>query len=266
VYERTFDPGDPDDMKELRGVLTSLPHEGPLEILGGLLNGVWALFGGPDKFHQGRGFEIANAVIRDRRPAGKPLVVFIDSNVDRDLMQKAGYVYVGRLSLEGKVDRNWDHVYDATVAEALPWDVDILLVSGGMKGVTIGHTVAFPGGAGGYSQVNYSLSLFGGYSRGITEGKGKAILSAEAYRYWPEAAERRRIPRFLYDKVRVGSAPSQTSAKVVEEAPEAGQAGQAAKAPVTTQKPKPAGVEVSQQLYDMAGFKPGEPLQTLTVK
>jgi hypothetical protein len=261
VYERTFNPADPDDMRELRGVLASLPHDGPLGFLGSILNGVGALFGGPDYFHRGRGFEIGNALIRDRRPAGKPLVVFIDSNVDRNLLEKAGYVYVGKVSLEGKIDRNWDHVYDAAVAETLPWDVDILLISGGMKGVTIGSTLAFPGGAGGYSQVNYSLSLFGGFSNGITEGKGKAIVSAEGYRYWPEAANRRRIPKFLYDKFRKQPTPTgQTSAKALQETPKT------AEAPVAAQKPKPPGVEISQQLYEMAGFKPDQPVQNVTIK
>jgi len=264
VYERTFNPADPDDMRELRGVLGSLPHDGPLGLLGSILNGVGALLGGPDYFHRGRGFEIANALIRDRRPAGKPLVIFIDSNVDRNLLQKAGYAYVGKVSLEGKIDRNWDHVYDAAVAETLPWDVDILLISGGMKGVTVGSTVAFPGGAGGFSQVNYSLSLFGGFSSGITEGKGKAIVSAEGYRYWPEAANRRRIPKFLYDKFRVKPTPAgQTSAKAVQKpAPTASAAAQEPK----RQEPRRPGVEVSQQLYDMAGFQAGQPIQNVRIK
>lgn len=268
VYERTFNPADPDDMRELRGVLESLPHDGPLGFLGGVLNTVGALLGGPDYFHRGRGFEIGNALIRDRRPAGKPLVVFIDSNVDRNLLQKAGYTYVGKVSLEGKIDRNWDHVYDAAVAETLPWDVDILLISGGMKGVTVGSTVAFPGGAGGYSQVNYSLSLFGGFSNGITEGKGKAIVSAEGYRYWPEAANRRRIPKFLYDKFRKQpTVPAgQTSAKAVQPAAPPTTALQPAAPPAAAQKPKRPGVEVSQQLYEMAGFQAGQPVQNLTIK
>ena len=176
-------------------------------------------------------------------------------------MQEAGYAYVGRVSLEGKIDRNWDHVYDAAVAETLPWDVDILLVSGGMKGVTVGHTVAFPGGAGGYSQVNYSLSLFGGFSSGITEGKGKAIVSAEGYRYWPEAATRRRIPQFLYDKFRVKPAPTgqtSASANTVQKATPA--------APAAAQKPKRPGVEVSRQLYEMAGFQASQPVRNVTIK
>jgi hypothetical protein len=202
VYEQTFDPDNPEDMKMLKGVLTSLDYEGPLETIGGILNGVGALFGGPDNYHHGRGFEISNALTRQRRPDGKPLLVFIDSNVDTRLLRQAGYVYVGGISLEGKVDRNWDQVYDAAVAEALPWDVDVLLVSGGMKGVTVGSNVAFPGAAGAYSQANYSISLLGSVSSGITEGKGKAVINAVGYRFWPELAKRRQIPQSFYDSIR----------------------------------------------------------------
>jgi hypothetical protein len=93
------------------------------------------------------------------------------------------------------------------VAEALPWDVDILLVSGGMKGVTVGSNLTFPSGAAGYSQSNYSLSLFGAAATGITEGKGKAVVSGEAYRFAPLAVERRRIPEALYDRIRSHFAP-----------------------------------------------------------
>lgn len=202
VYEQTFDPDNAEDMKILRGVLTSLSYEGILEGLGGILNGVGAVFGGPDNYHHGRGFEISNALTRQRRPKGKPLLVFIDSNVDTRLLRQAGYVYVGSISLEGKIDRNWDQVYDAAVAEALPWDVDVLLVSGGMKGVTVGSNIAFPGAAGAYSQSNYSLSLLGSISSGITEGKGKAVINAVGYRFWPELANRKRIPQSFYDSIR----------------------------------------------------------------
>ncbi len=71
-----------------------------------------------------------------------------------------------------------------------------------MKGVTTGTNITFPSAAAGYSQVNYSLSLLGGKATGITEGKGKAILSAEAYRFSPMAIERRRIPAVIYDRIR----------------------------------------------------------------
>jgi len=202
VYEQTFDPENTEDMKMLKGVLTSLSYEGLFETIGGILNGVGTIFGGPDNYHHGRGFEISNALTRQRRPKGKPLLVFIDSNVDTRLLRQAGYVYVGGISLEGKVDRNWDQVYDAAVAEALPWDVDVLLISGGMKGVTVGSNIAFPGAAGAYSQANYSLSLLGSVSSGITEGKGKAIINAVGYRFWPDFANRRRIPESFYDSIR----------------------------------------------------------------
>jgi len=248
VYERTFDPSDPEDMDELRGVLTSLPHTGPLKLVGGMLNGVSAVFGGPDQFHHGRGFEIANALIRERRPEGKPLLVFIDSNVDRGLLKKAGYAYVGRVSLEGDVDRNWDHVYDAAVAEALPWNVDILLITGGMKGVTVGSNVSFPGAAGAYSQTNYSLSLFGAMSNGITEGKGKAQVSAEGYRFWPQALIKRRIPKALYDRIQ--ARPTSAGGVSQQQSSAAGQK---------------VGVRVSKELYDLAGFEEGQNVQNLVI-
>lgn len=205
VYERTFDTASAIDKKQLRGVLESLPHDGPIELLGGILNGFGALFCGPDNYHHGRGFEIANSLIRERRRKGAPLLVFIDTNVDTNLLRKAGYAYVGKVSLEGNVNRNWDQVYNAAVAETLPWDVDILLISGGMKGVTVGSTSAFPGAGGGYSQANYSLSMFGSASSGITEGKGKAVLSAEAYRFSPSAVSRTAIPKSFYDRIRASA-------------------------------------------------------------
>ena len=202
-YETTFDPNDPNDRHELRSVLKTLPHKGILEVLGGALNDVAVvLFDKPDTYFHGRGIEITNAIVRDRRPEGKNLLVFIDSNVDVALLAEEGYAYVGKISVEAEPDRNWDQAYKAAVAEALLWDVDIMLVSGGMKGVTTGSNVTFPSAAAGYSQASYSLSLLGSKAKGITEGKGKAMVSAEAYRYHPQAAQRRRIPADLYDRIR----------------------------------------------------------------
>jgi hypothetical protein len=208
VYETTFDPGSEQEMRELKNVLTALPHTGPLEVLGAMLNDVGSVFGGPDMYHHGRGFQIADSIARDRRPEHKPLLVFIDSNVDTQLLAQEGYAYVGKVSVEGDVERNWDQVYMAAVAETLPWDVDILLISGGMKGVTVGSNMTFPSGAAGYSQANYSLSLVGAVAKGITEGKGKAVLSAEAYRLAPALMARRRIPEALYNRIRSRYAPA----------------------------------------------------------
>ncbi len=221
VYERVFDPRNPNDTRELKSVLESLPYESPLNILGGILNSMGVVFGGPDNYHHGRGFEIASSLVRTRRPKGKPLLVFIDSNVDTKLLKEAGYAYVGKVSLEGKVDRNWDHVYDAAVAEALPWNVDILLISGGMKGVTVGSNLSFPGAGGAYSQANYSISMFGAVSSGITEGKGKALISAAGYRYCPAAVNRRRIPQAFYDRFQAKVQPAQQSEEVVQQIPPA---------------------------------------------
>ncbi|MGB2862064.1 MAG: hypothetical protein WBC05_01955 [Sedimentisphaerales bacterium] len=280
IYERAFDPNSESDMRELRGVIEALSYEGPLEALGGILNGVGAIFGGPDNYHHGRGLEIASSLVRTRRPKGKPLLVFIDTNVDTNLLRKAGYAYVGKVSMEGKIDRNWDQVYDAAVAETLPWDVDILLISGGMKGVTVGSNTSFPGAAGGYSQANYSVSLFGSASSGITEGKGKAMLSAQGYRFWPKAAQRRRIPQAFYDRIRaqfatrlseptvqrqssVGVSRRAVPAPTAQRQSSVGTARLAAPVPRKKQAP---GVEISQELYDLAEFNENQRIEHLTVK
>ncbi len=257
VYERTFNPENPDDVRELRGVLESLSYDSPLDVVGGILNGVGVLFGGPDNYHHGRGFEISNSLVRDRRPNGKPLLVFVDSNVDTNLLKKAGYVYVGKISLEGKVERNWDQVYDASIAETLPWDVDILLVSGGMKGVTVGSNVSFPGAGGAYSQANYSISMFGAVSSGITEGKGKALMSADGYRFCPELASRRRIPPSFYERIRTSVRTGPAEPRPVEPrimpAPQTGGVGSAVPSSAQS-KENVAGVRVSRRLWEMAGF------------
>jgi hypothetical protein len=255
VYERVYNPGNPDDIRELQDVLRSLPYNGPLEALGGIVNGVRTVFGGPDNYHHGRGFQIANSVIRDRRPDGKPLLVFIDSNVDTNLLKEAGYEYVGRISLEGDVDRNWDHVYDAAVAEAIPWDIDILLIAGGMKGITVGSNISFPGAAFGYSQLNYSFSMFGGFAKGTTEGKGKAILSASGYRYWPQAANRRKIPTLLYQKIAAKKTALNGNGTSNGQVPMTA-------APAQT---KP-GIDVSRELYEMAGFESGQRVDHMNIR
>jgi len=298
IYERAFDPNSDSDMRDLRGVIEALSYEGPLEAIGGFLNGVGAIFGGPDNYHHGRGLEIASSLVRTRRPKGKPLLVFIDTTVDTNLLRNAGYAYVGKVSMEGKIDRNWDQVYDAAVAETLPWDVDILLISGGMKGVTVGSNTSFPGAAGGYSQANYSVSLFGSVSSGVTEGKGKAMLSAQGYRFWPEAAQRRRIPQAFYDRIRaqfasrlsepitqrqssvgvsrqavppptvqrkssVGVSRQAVPAPTAQRQSSVGAARQAAPVPRKKQAP---GVEISQELYDMAEFPENKRIYNLTVR
>jgi hypothetical protein len=251
-------------MKDLRGIIESLSYESPLDVLGGLLNGVGVAFCGPDNYHHGRGFEISSSLVRTRRPKGKPLLVFIDTNVDTNLLRRAGYAYVGKVSLEGKVNRNWDQVYYAAVAETLPWDVDILLISGGMKGVTVGSNLSFPGAAGAYSQANYSISLFGSVSSGITEGKGKAIVSAEAYRFWPQAAKRRKIPQAFYDKIRAQVISLPSDMRLTE--PRQSGVGAARQATPATRKSQAPGVEISQELYDLAGFNENQRIENLTVK
>jgi hypothetical protein len=264
IYERVFDPDNDGDMRDLRGVIEALSYEGPLESLGGILNGVGVIFGGPDNYHHGRGFEISSSLIRTRRPNGKPLLIFIDTSVDTNLLRKAGYAYVGKVSLEGKVNRNWDQVYDAAVAETLLWDVDILLISGGMKGVTVGSNTSFPGAAGGYSQANYSISLLGSASSGITEGKGKALVSAEGYRFWPEAVQSRRIPQAFYDRIRAQLTPGPSDTRLTE--PRQNGVGTVRQTAPVTRKRQSPGVEISQELYDMAGFNENQRIEHLTIK
>lgn len=253
IYETTFDPKEREDMRELRSVLGALPHAGLLEAVGGVLNAVAVVvLGTPDMYHHGRGFEIANSIVRDVRPEGKPLLVFIDSNVDTRLLREEGYAYVGKVSIEGDVDRNWDQAYKAAVTEALLWDVDILLVSGGMKGVTVGENTTFPSAAAGYGQANYSLSLFGAMAKGITEGKGKAVLGVEAYRYDPERVTRRRIPASLYERIRVR--PIAVSA-VKDGQPMPVVPGGVPAAPTALRPSKEApGIEVRRELLEMAGL------------
>jgi len=204
--------------------------------------------------------------------------------------------------LEGAVDRNWDHVYDAAVAEALPWDVDILLVSGGMKGVTVGSNLSFPGAGGAFSQANYSISMFGAVSSGITEGKGKAVVSASGYRYCPALARRRRIPKAFYEKFHAKLQLVQKSTEVVRQAlplpkKEVYQATKEETCPVARKEVPPAtqkevcpapkketfpaaakekrpaaprkkcpGVRVSQELFDMAGFDEHHQVHHVTIK
>jgi hypothetical protein len=190
---------------------------------------------------------------------------------------------VGRISLEGSHKRNWDHVYNAAIAEALPWDVDVLLISGGMKGVTVGSTTSISGG-GGYSQANYSLSLLPGNSRGVTEGKGEAVMSATAYRFCPEMLERRRLPESLYDRIRLrpqaaAAVSPQGQAVARPPAAAAGMRKPTPAAPAVAKEEdeehvpslepgtdKKAGIRMSQELYNMAGFSPGQTVNNVLVR
>jgi hypothetical protein len=262
VYERLYDPEDPNDMREIKGILTSLPQSGGIfGAIGGFVNGVVSIFvGGQDNYHHGRGFEIANALVRQKRPEGKPLLVFIDSNVDIQKLKDAGYTYVGKVSVEGKASRNWDHVYNAAVAETLPWDVDILLIAGGMKGVTTGSNTSFPSIAGGYSQVNYSLSLFGGQSTGITEGKGKPVISAEAYRYYPDAARQKRIPQSLYDRIKVTNGLQKSESDSSSE-PESALSPHSVK--INNSGP---GIPISPELYEMTGLDSSQRVENMVIR
>lgn len=282
AYERVVYPKDSQDMREIKATLKSIPHEGPFDFIGGVINDVAAVFGTPDNYHHGRGFEIANSIERKRRPNGKPLLVFIDSNIDRNKLRDLGFAYAGRISLEGKAERNWDQVYKATIAETLPWDVDMIIISGGMKGVTVGSNFSFPTAAGAYSQLNYSLSLFGGASSGVTEGKGVAMISAECYRYQPRALQRRAIPQSFYDKIHARTAAKQTrpmqnqgqkteSAAVINPQKTPAVAANSQKAPAVAPEAKNnvkqrPGIAISRELYEMAGFNQQQQLDYTVIK
>mgnify|MGYP001201207180 CR=1 FL=1 len=259
VYERTFDPADPEDRKELRGILEAIPYAGPMEFVRGVFNGLFAALGGPDYYHRGRGFQVANSLVRKRRTENRPMVVFIDSNVDRKLLHQAGYTYVGKVSIEAKETLNWDQAYNAAVVESLPWAVDILLVSGGMKGVTVGSNLTFPSIGVGYSQSNYSISAMGGKATGVTEGKGKPVMNADGYRYDPRLARKRQVPGLFYQKLqaRQGVEPVRPGVSVPGPGlqPQSGGASAAA--------PRSAGIEVSPELYEMAGMQASHPPVTI---
>jgi hypothetical protein len=190
----------------------------------------------------------------------------IDSQINKEYLNTSGYTYVGKISLEGKFDRNWDHVYEAAIAEALPWDIDVMLVSGGMKGVTVGSSITFPSAGSAYSQTNYSLSLLGGSSSGITEGKGEAMVSAECYRFYPQGAERRMIPKSFYNKLHAKAAvpvPINNNVKM-EEAKPLDHGTNNTAAPEITQKTR--GVHVSKELFDMAGFNTQQQVNNISIR
>jgi hypothetical protein len=248
IYERSFDSRDPEDIREVKGILSAIPYKGPIQTVGGFWKGVLTAFGAPDQFHHGRGFEISNSVDRIRRPQAQPMMVFTDSDIDTRVLEKAGYSYVGKISIEGNHNRNWDQVYNAAIAEALPWHVDILLVSGGMKGITVGSTTSASGG-GGYSQLHYSLSLFGGSSKGVTEGKGKPVLGAAAYRFSPRMSHKRSLPRLFYQRLQLKYG--------VDEKPQ----------PVSYVNPTGGrpGIQMSNEVYQMAGFSEDQRVDYVSV-
>ena len=213
-------------------------------------------------------------------------MVYIDSNVDKDVLDTVGYAYVGKISIEGKDTRNWDQVYSAAVAEVLPWNVDILLVSGGMKGVTVGENVTFPSAALGYSQANYSVSLGGGMAKGVTEGKGKPVLSAEAFRYCPEIIHRQDMPREFYKSLELRAKQQEELKKQAELMRQRQQEYYRQQQQLQRQmhpshyqqrpcppgqrsqlQPDPRnvqGVDVNPELYDMEGFNQGQQIGYLS--
>ena len=249
AYERSFNPRDPEDMDQLRYTLEAVPYQGLLSIIPGIFNQIGLIFGGADNYHHGRGFEIANSLVRDRRPKGKPLMVLYSHDIDRRVFKKASYAYVGKVSIEGHQSRNWDQVYCAAIAEILPWDVDVIIIDGGMKGVSVGSNTSFPGAGGAYSQSNYSISLLGGVSSGVTEAQGKPIISAEAFRYSPRLRFKRSISRQFYSALRSRYPELQETRPVTYSNPTGG-----------TQ-----GIHVRPEVLDLAGFAPSQQVDCMSV-
>lgn len=249
VYERSFNPRDPEDMDQLRSTLEAVPYRGLLSIIPGIFNQIGLVFGGADNYHHGRGFQISNSLVRDRRPMGKPLMVLYENDIDRRVFKMSNYAYVGKVSVEGHQNRNWDQVYCATIAEMLPWDVDIIIIDGGMKGVSVGSNSSFPNGGAGFSQTNYSLSLLGGLSSGITEAKGKPIISAEAFRYSPRLIFKRSISRQFYSSLESRFPELQAQKPVTYGNPTGG-----------TQ-----GIHVRPEMLNMAGFAPHQQVDNMSV-
>jgi len=236
-YERTFDLSDPNTQKEIRGILWSLPYKGPLEVLAGTITGVFS----PGTNHRFRGLSvIPPSFIRDKRPEGKRMYVLIDSNVDPRLLKEVGYMYVGSTGVTGEIRRNWDHAYLACVEEALPYDIDLLLVSGGVKGVTVSSNTTFPSSAAGYSQTNYSVSLFGAYAKGVTEGETKPIIYAAGYRLAPNMAASRKVPDNIRESIGCKSPPCNAAPPGMSSVPQRSANGNGSKEVirVETQQPK----------------------------
>jgi len=249
VYERSFNPRDPEDMDQLRHTLQAVPYHGLMSIIPGIFNQIGLVFGCADNYHHGRGFQIANSLVRERRPIGKPLMVLYTDDIDRRVFKKANYAYVGKISIEGHQNRNWDQVYCAAIAEVLPWDVDVVIIDGGMKGVSVGSNSSFPNGGAGFSQANYSLSLLGGLSSGITEAKGKPIISAEAFRYSPRLRFKRSISRQFYTTLRSRFPELQEERAVTYGNPTGGSQG----------------IRVRPEMYQMAGFAPNQRVDCMSV-
>ena len=183
AYAQKFNPSDKQQMKELRNISNK-----------GLIEGLISLFGDNK-------IKITESLVKTPRKEGKVLRTIPGVIGAREKLQEAGYISVGKIGCRGTLDHNWDHVYLASVEEALKWDIDIILVDGGMKGVTIMKNGTFPGIAGAYGQANYSISALGVTADGITEASGRPVLSAEAYRYDPITLEKRRVSREFYNRI-----------------------------------------------------------------
>lgn len=203
AYEQKFGVGSLpfDDLENV--IRHNVPPDGVFGFLECTVNDFFNIFGTPDRFHRGRGFEITSSLIPKPRPKDKPLYVFENGSHDKAKLREMGFIYVGKVGVKGKLKvHNWDHCEDAAVAEAYLYDVDFLFISGGMRGVTVGSTGSL--GAGGAYGVRSDLTVnvIGVESKGMVEGEFLPLADGEAYRYDPKLAGLRSISNDA--KVKVG--------------------------------------------------------------
>jgi hypothetical protein len=113
----------------------------------------------------------------------------------------------------------------------------------------VGSNSSFPNGGAGFSQTNYSLSLLGGLSSGVTEAKGKPVISAEAFRYSPRLLFKRSVSRQFYSSLQSRFPELQAQKPVTYSNPTGG-----------TQ-----GIYVRPEMLNMAGFAPNQQVDCMSV-
>ena len=89
-------------------------------------------------------------------------------------------------------------------------------------------------------------------------------MSAEGYRFWPQAVQSRRIPQAFYEKIRAQLIPGPSGMRITE--PRQDGVGTVRQTAPVARKRQAPGVEISQELYDMAGFDENQQIEHLTVK
>ena len=214
VYERQYTPSNKKDMDELYGVLEGMEHDRLIDLPFDILNTAWRLCGWaytagqatPARLpHRFRGIEVENGFLKDKRPKDLPLMVFVDGSLNLSKLKAAGYVDVGTTTARAdNTSRTWDQVEASIVAETLPWNIEIIIISGGMKGISVATNDSIPVAIGaGSNDVGFTLQ--GATAKGATEGVAKAMIRARGYRKDPVRMKRISIPS-KYDAFRNGGA------------------------------------------------------------